>query len=106
MKCKSCGYEVTGASFYSPCERDTNLYHLLIHNTHLPAEVVVMLSRQLHAGALDIKKQIEARERLTPGLRLNEIMNVSLYLDEKAISYDVFPLIRYSKYYECGHFVR
>lgn len=106
LKCKSCGYEVTGASFYSPCKRDTNLYHLLIHNTHLPAEVIVKLSRQHHSGVLDIKKQIKAREKLNPGLRLNEIMNVSLYLDDKAISYDVFPFIRYSKYYKCGHFVR
>lgn len=53
-------------------------------------------------SVLEMKRQIENREKLNRSLSLKEIMEASRFLKEEGISHDILPAIRYSRYYECG----
>lgn len=74
LECQSCGYRVVGASFYSPCEQDRKPYYLWIREDRIPAAVLVKLGSMLHIGVLEMKRQIENREKLNRSLSLKEIM--------------------------------
>ena len=102
LECQSCGYRVVGASFYSPCEQDRKPYYLWIREDRIPAAVLVKLGSMLHIRILEMKRQIENREKLNRSLSLKEIMEASRFLKEEGISHDILPAIRYSRYYECG----
>ena len=101
LECQSCGCRVVGASFYSPCEQDRKPYCLWIREDRIPAAVLVKLGSMLHIRVLEMKRQIENREKLTRSLSLKEIMEASRFLKEEGISHDILPAIRYSRYYEC-----
>lgn len=93
--------ECVGASFYSPCEQDRKPYCLWIREDRIPAAVLVKLGSMLHIGVLEMKRQIENREKLSSSLSLKEIMEAARFLNEEGISHDILPAIRYSRYYEC-----
>ena len=85
LECQSCGCRVVGASFYSPCEQDRKPYCLWIREDRIPASVLVKLGSMLHIGVLEMKRQIENREKLNRSLSLKEIMEASRFLKEEGM---------------------
>ena len=101
ITCRQCDYEVAGASFFAPCEKDRTSYNLLIENQNLLSAQIVMLSSRIHWNSLKVKEYIEKSQLIQIDFSLKEIMELESFLNKENIRHEIIPSIRYGQWNIC-----
>lgn len=100
-KCPNCGYEVAGASFYAPCEKDNRTYHIKINSKNLPAPQILSISRTLHLNAQTTSQTITSGLPLPTALHLGDLIKAEQLLNSHQIKYSTIPPHYYSNLHQC-----
>lgn len=99
--CKECGFEVTGASFWAPCEEDNRKYHFSFGAQKLSKDQIVTVSRCMKAWVVEARKLLQEEAAFPSNFYLEEAMDISKVLEEQGISYAMIPKPCYGNYRKC-----
>lgn len=101
LKCSCCDYEVVGASFYAPCEQDSQKYMLKIVSRGVSNQQIVELGKLLQMRVMEIKRGLQEAGYITKQFPLTQLLEVIQSIEGMGLTYAVEPKLRYSRIFVC-----
>ena len=102
QECPDCGWGLTGASFFAPCELDTeHQYQIKVCRQELTREDLMLIRKLSGVSILAVKDCLEHDRVIPVKYPLCKVIKMYRALTERNIDFEILPGFPYSRIDNC-----